>query len=91
MARPSSGVKNSQGPILAAIGGLPPLGSQGSAPAMVLAVDRELAEMSSAAVDSSIDRRENSAPNLVSTRGSRFLVPAHSMQSLREPQVPLGY
>src|SRR5271155_5168018 len=58
MARPSSGVKNTQGPSLTATGGLPPFGSHGSAPAIVLAVDRELVDISSAAVDRRRDLRE---------------------------------
>ena len=55
---------------------------------MVLAVDRELVEISSAAVDNNSDRREKTWPNLVSTLGSCFLVLAHSTQSIGGPQVP---
>jgi hypothetical protein len=67
MARPSSGVKNSQGPILAATGGLPPFGSQGSAPEIVLAEDREPVAIKRAAVDIKRDLREISGPESVCT------------------------
>jgi hypothetical protein len=58
IARPCSGVKNSHGPSLAATGGFPPFGSQGSAPAMVLAVDRGLVAITKAAVDRRTDLRD---------------------------------
>src|ERR1700709_787464 len=71
MAGPSSPLKNSHGPSLAATGGLPPFGSHGSAPAMVLAVDRGLVAIRRAAVDRRRDLREATGPNRVSTVSSR--------------------
>jgi hypothetical protein len=72
IARPSSVVKNSQGPSFAAAGGLPPFGSHGSAPEIVLAVVlRELVAIRRAAVDRRRDLREATGPNRVSTVYSR--------------------
>src|ERR1700761_6821206 len=73
MARPSSVVKNSQGPSFAADGGLPPFGSQGSAPEMVRADEFDAVAISRAALDNSIDLRETSRPSRVSKVDSRFL------------------
>ena len=58
---------------------------------MVLAVDRELVEINSAAVDNNSDRREKTGPNLVPTLNSRFSTLAHSTQLMGEPQVLTGY
>src|ERR1700742_4730700 len=91
MARPSSVVKNSQGPSFAAAGGLPPFGSHGSAPTMVRADEFDAVAISSAALDSSIDLREISLPSDDSKVSSRFLMMTHSTQSDRGPQVPSGY
>jgi len=72
---------------------LPPFGSHGSEPEIVLAVVlRELVAIKRAAVDRRRDLREANGPNRVSTVCSRFMVvdctpPASSLQLSRHVNV----
>jgi hypothetical protein len=73
---------------LAATGGLPPFGSQGSAPEMVLAVDFDVTAIKREAVESKRDLREVIGPIRVSTKCSLRFILTDAPRNQIDLQVP---